>query len=251
MEEKGLKSARENRFTTGHFYHVYNRGVDKRKLFKTNADYYRFVHDLYKFNDAKPASPLWSYHLRKELERKEKEKEITFGSPIPKDKRERMRLVDIVAFTLMPNHFHLLLYQKRKLGVTTFLRKLGTGYTNYFNQKYRRAGHLFEGRFKSIEIERETHLLPLVSYIHLNPVKLILPKWQSAPLGKRDKKRIISFLETYRWSSLMDYLKKKNFPSLVNNERIFEILGKRRYRSILLRALEADATPYKEFTLED
>ncbi len=251
MEEKGLKLMRETKFATGHFYHVYNRGVDRRKLFATDADYYRFIHDLYEFNDTKPASALSSYHARKEIERLKKEKDKNFGSPTSKIKEERVRLVDIVAFALMPNHFHLLLAQKKRSGITMFLRKLGTGYTNYFNKKHRRTGHLFEGKFKSIEVDKETYLLHLVSYIHLNPVKIIFPKWQSAPLGRRDRKKIISFLEGYRWSSLMDFLKKKNFPSLLNNEIILEILGKKRYRNVLLEALETDVTSYKEFTLED
>ena len=82
-------------------------------------------------------------------------------------------IVEIGAYCLMPNHFHLLLYEKKDGGVTTFLSKLSTAYVMYFNKKYKRTGGLFEGRFKAVRVGEDGYLEYLFSYIHLNPIKLV------------------------------------------------------------------------------
>jgi putative transposase len=190
-------------FITGEIYHVYNRGVDKRKTFMNDKDYLRFVHDLYEFNDEAPAenifykaSSLHSYEvgLRKS------------------EKKQRKLLVEILIFCLMPNHFHLMLRQLVDGGITEFMRKLGTGYTNYFNQKHERSGVLFQGKFKAIHITKQNHFIHLPLYIHLNPVGLIAPKWQEK--RNKDARKIMHFLDNYRWSSYQDYSGKRNFPSV-------------------------------------
>jgi putative transposase len=137
-------------------YHVYNRGNDKRKVFLDKKDHERFVALLYLSNGT--TSVHISNHQGSTLmELLELEK----GEP----------LVDIAAYCLMPNHFHLLLHQKVDGGISKFMQKLTTGYTMYFNTKYKRSGTLFQGKFKSRHAGEDRYLKYLLSYIHLNPPK--------------------------------------------------------------------------------
>ena len=106
--------------------------------------------------------------------------------------------------------------QKIEGGVTEFMRKLGTGYTNYFNQKYERVGALFQGKFKSIRINNDSHFLHLPYYIHLNPLDLVAPEWRNREI--KNYKQAARFLENYRWSSYLDYIGQKNFPSVTQRE---------------------------------
>jgi putative transposase len=97
------------------------------------------------------------------------------------------------------------------------MQKIGSGYTNFFNRKYQREGHLFQGKFLASHVSGEEYLKTVFVYIHTNPVLLIEPEWKEK--GIEEPERAIVFLEGYRWSSYFDYLGKENFPSLT--ERIF------------------------------
>ncbi|MBI4653041.1 transposase [Candidatus Kuenenbacteria bacterium] len=190
-------------FVEDEIYHIYNRGVEKRNIFLDDKDYLRFIHDLFEFNDEEPALNIY-YRLPQiksyEVEPRKIEKT-----------RIRKLLVEILVFTLMPNHFHLILKQKKEGGIVRFMQKLGTGYTMYFNQKYERVGSLFQGKFKAVHIEKESHFTHLPFYIHTNPLK---------NLGNS-----ISKLEEYRWSSFPDYIGKKNFPSVTSRELFLDFFG--------------------------
>jgi len=131
-------------FASEEIYHVYNRGVEKRDVFLNEWDYTRFIHGLFEFNDTHPAISsnvkLSARHRAQELSNTKLQPYPEVqprGEVEPPDKREL--LVDILAFCLMPNHFHLLLQQKRDNGIVKFMQKLGTGYTMYFNKKYDRS----------------------------------------------------------------------------------------------------------------
>lgn len=186
-------------FATDNFYHIYNRGTEGRQIFLDKNDHFRFIHDLYEFNDLKATVNLFRRFTNE-------------GDPISLNKGERDLLVDIVAFCLMPNHFHLVLRQLQDQGISKFLQKLGIGYTMYFNQKYERSGVLFQGRSKAIWVDRDEYLLTVCNYIHLNPVELIEPKWKESGLENAEK--TLQFLKGYRWSSYLDYIGIKNFPSV-------------------------------------
>ena len=179
-----------------------------------DADYIRFIHDMFEFNDTKAVVKIY---------------EVKTGNsevPLPniRQKQEpRELLVDILAFCLMPNHFHLMLRQRVDGGVTKFMRKLGTGYTNYFNQKYARVGALFQGVYKMTHINRESHFIYLPFYIHLNPLDMVEPKWREGEI--MDFNKTVNFLESYRWSSYMDYIGKKNFPSVTQREFLMKFFG--------------------------
>lgn len=132
-------------------------------------------------------------------------------------------LVDILAFCLMPNHYHLLLRQRLDGGITKFMHKVGTGYTNYFNQKNERVGSLFQGRFKAVLIEDEYHFARMPFYIHLNPLDLVAPEWREKRINSIDQ--TLRFLESYKWSSYLDYIGNGQFSSVINKEFITEFFG--------------------------
>lgn len=196
-------------FATDHVYHIYNRGIEKRDVFLNNKDYYRFIHDLYEFNDKKPVINTNFYFNQN----------LNYRGPTP-IVRKRDLLVDILCFCLMPNHFHLLLRQRIEGGISLFMQKLGGGYTTYFNKKYDRSGVLFQGRHKAVYVDNESYFTHLSRYIHLNPVDLIEPGWKEK--GIQNWEKVNQFLESYKWSSYQDYIGKKNVPSLLDKNDIIQ-----------------------------
>ena len=124
----------------------------------------------------------------------------------------------------MPNHIHLLLRQIRNNGITKFMRKVGTGYSGYFNRRYDRRGHLFQSRFQAVHVKTNDQLQIVFVYIHANPVSLVEPKWKE--VGVKNTNKIIKFIENYKWSSYLDYFDKKNFPSLTSREFLGNVIGK-------------------------
>ncbi len=192
-------------------YHIFNRGVEKRQVFMDESDYFRFIHDLWEFNDWAPA-PNMFYRKRT----------LTISEVGPR-KSEREPLVDILAFALMPNHYHLMVQQLVDGGITEFMRKIGTGYTIYFNNKYKRVGYLFGGKYKIEHVKEHAHFIHLPYYIHSNPLDLKSPEWREKRIS--NQKEAIKFLEEYRWSSHMDYLGIKNFPSVIKKDYLLKIFG--------------------------
>lgn len=187
---------------TNGIYHVYNRGVEKRNVFLDSADYLRFIRSLEEFNTTESGVKIGRDRISKKLE----------------------KIVDILAFCLMPNHFHLMLQQKTDSGVSDFMQKVGIGYTMYFNKRRERSGVLFQGKYKLVHITDGNHLQHLPYYIHLNPLDMILPEWRDGTI--HDTLKALRFLETYRWSSYPDYIGLKNFPSVTQREFLTETLGK-------------------------
>ena len=120
------------------------------------------------------------------------------------NKRARtQKLVDVLAYALMPNHFHLVLKQKIDDGITKFMRKLATAYSMYFNIKYEHSGVLFQGRFKSSHINSGPYFRYIFSYVHLNPLELVEPDWKDGTI--RNEKKARKFLADYRYASYFDY----------------------------------------------
>jgi len=140
---------RQTVFSNDLFYHIYNRGVEKRTIFQNEKDYRTFLEILiyYLVPDKK-----WPVEI---FSRKPQVK-ISHG-------------VSLLCFCLMPNHFHLLLKQKKNDGIKSLMHATGITYSKYFNKKYDRVGSLFQGRFKAKLIETDDYLLQLSKYIHLNP----------------------------------------------------------------------------------
>jgi putative transposase len=194
---------RKQKLVVNYIYHIYNRGVEKRRIFLDNKDFTRFANDLIVFNDKKLV-----------INPKQRLEDIQSGQ------HKRTPLVDIIAFCLMQNHYHLLLKQKVNNGITEFMRKLGAGYANYFNLKHQRVGALFQGKFKSVLINDESQFLYIPFYIHLNPLDMIFPDWREK--GVNDYKKAINFLDNYNWSSHATYRGSPNFPLILAKDAVFE-----------------------------
>lgn len=197
-------------------YHILNRGVDKRKIFLDKQDYFRFIHDLFEFNDNRRIGT--AFHS---FQKFGGENNDLVSRNI--NRKPRSILVEIHAFCLIPNHYHLLLSPKIEDGISKFLRKLDMGYAKYFNQKHQRKGTLFEGRYKSILVTDEPHFYHLPYYIHLNPLDIDFPEWREGRLKNYNK--AMEFLDNYRWSSHLDYCGKNNFPSITSREFLLEVFG--------------------------
>jgi putative transposase len=189
------------------FWHLIGRGVEKRNIVLDDSDRVRFIHDLYVFNDANP-TPNFIV-----LDRHD-------------NTRKRKRLVDINAFCLMKNHYHLLVSERIEGGISLFMQKLNMGYTKYFNERYNRSGALWQGKYRKVLIERDAHFLYIPFYIHLNPLDYVAPEWREGKV-KNVRKALESLLE-YRWSSHLDYLGERNFQSVIRTDILRPILGTRK-----------------------
>lgn len=147
---------RKTPFVNGEYYHIYNRGVDKRNTFEDQEDFDRFFQSMKEFNVIEPVG---SIH------------ELTFKKKNPKlggSTSKSGRLVDFISYCINPNHYHFILSQTVEGGVSEFMKRLSGGYTYYFNNKKKRSGALFQGRFKSIHINSNEYLLHLSAYVNLN-----------------------------------------------------------------------------------
>ncbi len=183
------------------YYHVYNRGVEKRRIFLDKKDRERFLRLLYLANGEKP------YVLR-----------LVQGLPLNEiDVGKRQAAIG--AYVLMPNHFHILFKETREGGISAFMEKLQTGYAMYFNKKYERVGALFQGTFKAQHVSRDEHLEYLFAYIHLNPVKIVEPKWKEQ--GVKNPEDVQRYLESYRYSSYPEYVETPREESVILTKDAF------------------------------
>ena len=178
-------------YVTGEYYHIYNRGVEKRIIFIDNTDHVVFLGLIKKY--------LTGVDDNKSHRHK-------FESLVGQ--------VELVAFCLMPNHYHLLFRQLADDGITKLMRRVMTGYVMYFNNKYGRVGTLFQGRYKASHINADAYLHHISRYIHLNP----------------------SNYQQYPYSSLPYYLGAKESPSWLNPRPVLELFK--------------DAADYEHFLLD-
>ena len=179
------------------YYHIYNRGSDKRDIFIDKMDYERFLKGLKEYNT------VINVDIR---DLKSQNKGQTSGFTRRSDLCD-LKLVEIMCYCLMPNHFHLVLRALLEDGIAKFIQKLGTGYAMYFNKKYDHSGHLFQGKYKSKEINADFYLTYLTGYIHLNPVVA----------------KLVDLPEKYKYSSYLDYLGRKETDFLDFDKEILEI----------------------------
>ena len=166
---------RKTLFANGEFYHVYNRGVDKRNIIDNTEDVSRFLQSMQEFNVIDPIGSIYEHTFLKEEEKHSKP------------------LVDFICYCINPNHYHFFLKQVKEKGIEKFLHRFGTGYTKYFNQKYKRSGSLFQGSYKAIHVDSNEYLLRLSAYINLNNCahqlgslasKLSISSWDEYTKGK-------------------------------------------------------------------
>ena len=188
----------------GDIFHILNRGMEKGIIFLDKKDYLRFLCCLYKFNNKDTAISF-------------SRDNINFLAEPPKQNK----IVEILKWTLMSNHYHLLLQEKVNGGAVEFVKRLGNGYTKYFNIKYSRSGYLFQNAAKIILIKRIEHFLYLPFYIDANPLELIESQWEEN--GPKNIKKSMEFLKSYRWSSYKDYVGIPNFSAIINQDLFWKL----------------------------
>lgn len=209
--------ARNIEFSVGEYYHLYNRGTDKRKIFTNANEHLRFLVLMYLCNgDIKVDI---GDHLRQGLA-------LSEIFQIDKGKE----LVSIGCYCLMPNHFHILIREKTEGGISLFMQKLQTAYTMFFNKKNDRSGSLFQGTFKAKHITKDIYLKYIFAYINLNPIKLVDPEWREN--GIKNLAKSEKFLGEYKYSSYLDLigikrvenriLNTSEFPEYFNSELEFK-----------------------------
>lgn len=188
-------------FVNDEFYHLYNRGLEKKDVFNNQRDYSRFLQALFYYQIANPKPKFSTYRQSK-----------TF--PIDPSKK----IVEIICYCLMPNHFHLLVKQIKEGGISEFMRKFIHSYTKYRNVKYNMQRPVFQGIFKAVRIETDEQLVHISRYVHLNPLVSLLVK----------------DLDLYPWSSYKTYVGLDNDPRLAKKEILNFFKSPKYYQKFVL-----------------
>jgi REP element-mobilizing transposase RayT len=201
-------SIRNIEFANGEFYHVFNRGVDKRNIFSNRSQQYFFFNRLQLLNTTDNSKYFNNQR------NKHKDQEVNGSGE---------KLVSIVAYSLLPNHYHLLLKQEVDNGISQFMQRLGTSYTMFFNQQEKRSGSLFQGKFKATHLSGEYALPTVSAYVNLNH------KHHGIDPGKNLVK-----------SSIFEYLDQEAGVSICNPSEIQNIItesgGLSDYKSYIKQA---------------
>lgn len=187
----------------GEYYHIYNRGVGKKNIFHTDGDRARFIFLLLILQ-----APV----VLKNMSRLIKEFSTTFNINSVLDKNEiqnikQERYLELNAFSLMPNHFHLLVKEHKPGGISKYLQRVLTAYTMYYNIRNETTGHLFQGPYKIVHIKDDSQLMHCSAYIHRNPLEIGC---------------LLSNLHNYKWSSYCDYIGKDRWDGLLERSILLE-----------------------------
>lgn len=185
-------------FSNGFIYHVYNRGIEKRITFRNKYEYMRAT-EAFRFYQYANIPMRLSRYLSLS-----KEDKLMFLNSV---QSKLVKHVDIIAYCLMPNHFHFLLKQNIEDGIPRFIANFTNSYTKFFNVKENREGPLFQGVFKATFVETTEQLMHISRYIHLNPVVSSLVKAED--------------LQYYPWSSYQHYF-DKDTNCFVNKDTVLE-----------------------------
>lgn len=175
---------RNIKIAPGEYYHIFNRGMNKQNIFLSKYDYIRFLLTLMFLQSSvvitniKRMIDYYVQHSVLHIEETERQKII------------RNRYIEIVSFCLMPNHFHIIVKEVDEGGISRYMQRVLNSYTKYFNKKYDKSGHLFQGPYKAVHIKDDRQLLYLSTYIHKNPTELSV--WKNKEID-------------YPWSSFQDY----------------------------------------------
>lgn len=195
-------SIRRQPLITGQYYHIYNRGVDKRDIFTDKNDIYRFIESIKEFNRADKIISLANIR---------KSKLTSLNDQIAAWQLSDSRpLVEIVSYCLNPNHFHFVLKQSIDNGISKFMHKLQGGYSSYFNIKNSRTGALFQGAFKSQIVNDENYFNKLIGYVNKNYLIHNIP----------ENKNQLVFSGDFEYEN-----NKFNIISKEEGKRILEIFG--------------------------
>src|SRR4030042_6729470 len=190
---------RKVKLVNNQYYHIFNRGVDKRDIFMNEKDYERFILSLALMNDEKDGLMIEWRNFK-----------YSHPSTLPEEflrlsLRKREKLVEIVAYCLNPNHYHFILEQVADRGIEKFMHRIATGYTRYFNDKYHRSGSLFQGVFKACQIKSNSQLLRMSIYVNCN-----------SEIHK------IHHAKNYRWCGFPEYIGERKGRQLCSKKVINE-----------------------------
>ena len=222
---------RASKISVGEYYHVYNRGVEKRDIFLDTRDYARFLFAVLYFQSEVIFTNLGDYVRRYIKHRMFNVADTTRNEVCG------ARTVELINFCMMPNHFHLTLKENLEGGISRYLQRIQNSYTKYFNTRRTREGHLFQGSFRAVHVENNDLLLYLSTYIHRNPSEL--QRWRRN-------------WEAYPWSSCSDYVQENRWDGLLSPEIILDQFPAREYgrfvrssiaKTTLHKDLLADAEP--------
>lgn len=205
------------------YYHIYNRGINKAEIFLDEKDYKVFL------------SYLKLYLTLPELRGDSSQ---AHSNPPSKELRNYFDHVKLIAYCLMPNHYHLMVWQKEADRINFFMRSLATKYSRYFNRKYNRLGPVFQSVYKAVLVETEEQQVYLTKYIHRNPVELLPAR---------------SLLADYKYSSYGQYLGLFN-QSWVNKNEILDLISKigenKSYEDYVEETGDADLPSMKTIVIE-
>ena len=202
------------------FYHIYNRGVEKRNIFLDEQDYLVFLSYL-KIYLSPVEEAIESANKNFNLDYEEKSSKIYRLNEL----KNFFNKIKLICYVLMPNHFHLELQQTGIKDIENFMRCLITKYTMYFNKKYKRVGPLFQGRYKAVSIFGNENLIDISKYIHLNPIEF---------LGNEQ------VFESYPWSSYPSYVGNHQVKWLSKEIILSNFKGINMYRSFMMRSVGSD-----------
>lgn len=183
------------------YYHVFNRGNNKQIICFDTRDYIRLL-----FLIIMCQSPVAFTNMGRQVSYFLKHGTFNLTS---KEIQEicSTRYVDLVAFVIMPNHFHVLLYAKEEDGITRYMHRIQLAYAKYINTRYDKKGHLFQGPYKAVHISSNAQLLHTSAYIHMNPIEVHV---------------VNVALEKFRWSSFQDFAFENRWGDLLIKNHIME-----------------------------
>lgn len=198
------------------FYHIYNRGVEKRNIFQDRKDYIFFLH-LLKTGLSESEKNKDNTPLDLKLLGSDSMQGPTLKRMLLRPRKNFFKEIDLLCYCLMPNHFHFLVRQQSPRSITEFIRSISTSYSMYFNKKYHRVGSLFQGKFKAIDIRDENYLLWISRYIHRNPANFLTYPYSS--YGDFQGNRNTVWLNS---SLLLEYFSPAKFRQTSNYQKFVE-----------------------------
>lgn len=198
---------RKTTFVEGEYYHIFNRGVEKRNIFSDAQDFNRFLFSLKIFNNVNNIGSI---------------KELSYKDRLGSLATESV-LVRFVCYCVNPNHYHFILEQVEPDGIAKFMHRVSTGYTRYFNDRHKRSGSLFQGTFKDVPIDSNEYLLHLSAYVNLN--------WRVHKLS--------SLATEFVKSSWEEYCGEKNTAAICKKDIILgQFKNKEAYKKFALESLK-------------
>lgn len=226
---------RKEKFVPGEYYHIYSRTIFNTPEFRNSKNTERLEQAFLISNSTRSTETYQFLRNNEKATIKDVAEILARGE----------KLIDILCYAIMPDHYHMLIYEKQENGITKFIRSCNTSIAKYINIKNDRRGPFFESRFKSKHINSNAYLLHLSLYIHLNPLDFLISKeWRNHKLKNWDS--IKNNLVNYKWSSLDSYLDNNHKNPIISNTEIIkeQFANEKDYENYLRNWSEIDKELY-------